>query len=103
MGFCVAWPLTLTRRPSTHRRVLAHGSGRERPRLERRGHRPPSWARLPRVKGEPDIPDLRVYDGPEWDATIVKLALEDAGIVAVSDSPETLSSRHLHSTVFVRY
>jgi hypothetical protein len=54
------------------------------------------------MKGQPDTPDLRVYDGPEWDATIVKLALEDAGIDAVSDSSETLGSRHLHSTVFVR-
>jgi len=54
------------------------------------------------MTGRPDIPDLRVYDGPEWDATIVKLALENAGIEAVSDSTETLGSRHLHSTVFVR-
>jgi hypothetical protein len=54
------------------------------------------------MKGQPNIPDLRVYDGPEWDATVVNLALEQEGIEAISDSPETPGSRHLHSTVFVR-
>jgi hypothetical protein len=54
------------------------------------------------MTSNPDGPDLRVYDGPDWDATIVKLALEEAGIEAVSDSSETLGSRHLHSTVFIR-
>jgi hypothetical protein len=54
------------------------------------------------VKGQPNTTDLRVYSGPEWDATIVVLALEQAGIEAMSDSTETLGSRHLHSTVFVR-
>jgi hypothetical protein len=54
------------------------------------------------MTGQPDTPDLRVYDGPDWEATIVKLALEHGGIEAVSDSTETIGSRHLHSTVFVR-
>jgi len=54
------------------------------------------------MTANPEGPDLRVYDGPEWDAIIVKLALEQAGIEAVSDSSETLGSRHLHSTVFIR-
>jgi hypothetical protein len=54
------------------------------------------------MKGQPNMPDLRVYDGPEWDAAVIRLALEQAGIAAVSDSTETLGSRHLHSTVFVR-
>jgi hypothetical protein len=55
------------------------------------------------MTADPNTPDLRVYDGPEWDATIVKLALEQAGIEAVSDSTQTLGSRHLHSTVFIRH
>jgi hypothetical protein len=55
------------------------------------------------MTADPNTPDLRVYDGPEWDATIVKLALEQAGIEAVSDSTQTLGSRHLHSAVFIRH
>jgi hypothetical protein len=54
------------------------------------------------VKGQPNLPDLRVYEGPEWDAAIVKLALEHEGIGAVSDSTITLGSRHLQATVFIR-
>jgi hypothetical protein len=54
------------------------------------------------MHSDPSLPDLRVFDGPEWDAAIVKLALETHGIEAVLDTTETIGSRHLHGTVFIR-